>query len=203
MAPAMGYIPSMPQPSRSRAPLLRRFAVVALALLLPACTMSSPPGSDDPDGGNGGEAPTGTAWYVLAPDLERIDGATATVAGDQIVGTDSTPSGWRVVLENPGGFSQEGYYASLVSPVPNAVSSELTLSITAPGGASCSIGPDETIENPDGDEDPTYSGVTYTGKDDASGWQQISGGLFAACPGMPGADGDGAVLFWAVNFGSQ
>ncbi len=183
--------------------VLRAIASVFLIFALAACGASTSSGGGDGDGGGGGD-PTDFRWTVVDPTtFEEIKGTTATISGDAITGTGSVPTGWSLVMSRPGGFGDLGTYASY-EDLDSGVEADLTVTISAPGGSSCTVGPAETSISEDGpNAGDTYAQATYFGTDETDGRPLVTFAfLSAACDGLPGASGSGTVDVWLFGFGS-
>ncbi len=180
----------------------RSVTAVLLVLALAACGASGPSGGGD-RGGNGSPS-TDFRWMVVVPTtFEEVKGTTATVSDDAITGTNSTPANWSIVMSRPGGFVELGTYASYDDP-DTGVSADLTVSITAPNGLSCTVGPGNTSISEDGPEPgDTLAQATYFGTDEDDGRPLVSfASMWAACDELPGASGSGEVDVWLFGFGS-
>lgn len=94
-------------------------------------------------------------------------------------------------------------YASYEDP-DSGVEADLTVTISAPGGSSCTVGPAETSISENGpNPGDTYAQATYFGTDETDGRPLVSFAfLSAACDGLPGASGSGTVDVWLFGFGS-
>jgi len=186
---------------------LRAVASVFLVLVLAACGTSAPSGGGDEGGENeGGEngSTTDARWAVTVPTtFEEIEGTTSTISGDAITGTDSVPAGWSLVMSRPGGFVDLGTYASYDDPA-SGVTADLTVTISAPDGSSCAVGPAETSISEEGpDLGDTLAQATYFGTDETDGRPLVAfASLWAACDDLPGASGSGTVDIWQFGFGS-
>ena len=179
----------------------RANASVFLVHALAACGNGAPTGGGDDGGDNG--SPTDYRWSLIIPTtFEEIKGTTSTISGDAITGTASVPAGWSLVASRPGGFVDLGTYASYDDP-GSGVTADLTVTITAPGGASCTVGPAETSISEDGPNlGDTLAQLTYFGTDETDGRPIVSfASLWAACDGLPGASGSGTVDIWLFGFG--
>lgn len=207
---AVRRIRSVVGPFRSaeRVTTLRAIASVFLVLALAACGSSTPSGGGDDGGDDGGDSGSTTdfRWVVVAPDFsEEVKGTTATVSGDVIAGTDSVPAGWSLTVSRPGGFIDLGTYASYADSA-SGVTADLTVTITAPGGSSCSVGPSNTSiseDGPDPSAGDTFAQATYFGTDATDGRPVMSFAfLWATCDDLPGASGSGDVELWTFGFGS-
>lgn len=183
--------------------VLRATASALLVLALAACGASAPSGGDgDGDGGDNGST-TDFRWVVIVPNfLGEINGTTATISADAFTGTDSVPAGWSLVMSRPGGFVDLGTYASY-EDLTSGVGGDLTVTITAPGGASCTVGPAQTTVTEDGPEvGDTFTQATYFGTSQADGRPIVTFAyVSAACDGLPGASGSGTVDVWQFGFG--
>jgi hypothetical protein len=189
--------------------VLRIIASFALVLALAACGTSAPSGGGgggdgggDGDGDNG--SPTDVRWVLVVPNtFDEIDGMTSTIAGDAITGTDSVPAGWSVTASRPGGFVELGTYASYEDP-DAGVAADLTVTITGPGGSTCTVGPAETSISEGGPNlGDTLAQLTYFGTDADDGRPIVSfSSLWGACDDLPGASGSGTVDIWLFGFGS-
>jgi hypothetical protein len=184
---------------------LRAIASGVLVLALAACGTPGSPGGGDDGGGNG--SPTDYRWTLIVPTtIDEIKGTTSTIEGDAITGTDSVPAGWTLTMSRPGGFVELGVYTSYEDPDdPDfGVATDLTVTITAPGGSSCTVGPAETSISEDGPNlGDTLAQATYFGTDETDGRPLVSfASLWAACDGLPGASGSGTVDIWPFGFGS-
>lgn len=186
--------------------MFRIIASFALVLALAACGTSTP--SDGGGGGDGdGGPPSDVRWVVVVPNtFDEIEGTTSTIAGDAITGTDSVPAGWSVTASRPGGFVELGVYTSYEDPDdPDfGVATDLTVTITAPGGATCTVGPSETSISEGGPNlGDTLAQLTYFGTDADDGRPIVSfSSLWGACDDLPGASGSGTVDIWLFGFGS-
>ena len=182
--------------------VLSAIASVVLVLALAACGTSGPSGGDD-DGGDTG-APTDFRWSLIVPTTaNEIKGTTSTISGDAISGTDSVPAGWSLVVSRPGGFVDVATYASYDDP-QSGVTADLTVTITAPDGSSCTVGPAETSISENGPTlGDTYAQASYFGIDATDGRPVVSfAALRGACDELPGASGSGTVDTWLFGFGS-
>lgn len=180
---------------------LRAVASGLLVLALAACGTGAPAGGGDDGGGNG--SPTDYRWSLVIPTtFDEIEGTTSTISGDAITGTGSVPAGWSLVASRPGGFVDLGTYASYDDP-DSGVTADLTVTITAPGGASCTVGPANTSISAGGPNlGDTLAQLTYFGTDQTDGRPIVSfASLWAACDDLPGASGSGTVDVWSFFFG--
>ena len=183
--------------------MIRAIASVLLVLALAACGTGAPAGGGD-DGGDGGGGATDFRWSLAVPTtFEEIKGTTSTISGDTITGTDSVPAGWSLVMSRPGGFVDPGTYASYDDP-DAGVSADLTVTITAPGGATCTVGPADTSISEDGPNlGDTLAQAAYVGTDVDDGRPLVTfASLWGACDDLPGASGSGTVDIWSFGFGS-
>ncbi len=192
------------QPASIRPHLaLRAIASALLVLTLAACGASTPSGDgDDGGGGGGGGDPTDFRWSLTdATTFEEIKGTTATISEDAITGTGSVPAGWSLEISRPGGFVDEATYASYDDP-DSGVTADLTVTIGAPDGSTCTVGPAETSITENGpNAGDTYAQATYFGTDETDGRPLVSFAfLSAACDDLPGASG--SVNIWLFGFGS-
>ena len=190
-----------PPPIRPRL-ALRAIASIFLVIALAACGTSDPPGGGD-DGGDNGST-TDFRWTLIVPTtFDEIKGTTSTISGDAITGTNSVPTGWSLVMSRPGGFVELGTYASYDDPI-SGVTADLTVTITAPDGSSCTVGPAETSISENGPNlGDTLAQATYFGTDETDGRPVVSfASLWGACDGLSGASGSGAVDIWQFGFGS-
>jgi hypothetical protein len=181
---------------------LRAIASVFLVLAVAACGASGPSGGGD-DGGDNGST-TNFRWTLIVPTtIEEIKGTTSTISGEAITGTDSVPAGWSLVMSRPGGFVELGTYASYDDPA-SGVTADLTVTITAPNGSSCTVGPAQTSISEGGPNlGDTLAQAAYFGIDETDGRPVVSfASLWGACDGLPGASGSGTVDIWLFGFGS-
>ncbi len=181
---------------------LRTIASVVLVLALAACGSGAPSGGGE-DGGDDGSA-SDYRWSLVIPaTFDEIKGTTSTISGTAITGTASVPAGWSLEMSRPGGFVDVGTYASYDDP-DSGVTADLTVTITAPGGATCTVGPAQTTVSEGGPElGDTYAQATYFGTDPTDDRPIVSPGfLVGACGALPGASGAGNVDTWLFGFGS-
>jgi hypothetical protein len=188
-------------PIRTHLPL-RAIASAFLVLALAACGTTAPSGG----GGEGDDdgSTTDFRWSLIVPTtIDEIKGTTSTISGEDITGTGSVPSGWSLVMSRPGGFVDLGTYASYDDPA-SGVTADLTVTITAPNGSSCTVGPAETSISEDGPNlGDTLAQATYFGTAATDGRPIVTfASLWAACDGLPGASGSGTVDIWLFGFGS-
>lgn len=103
----------------------------------------------------------------------------------------------------PGGFVEPGTYASYDDPA-SGVSADLTVTISAPDGSSCTVGPAETSISEDGFSlGDTVAQASNFGNDETDGRPLVTFAyLSAACDDLPGASGSGTVDIWMFGFGS-
>jgi hypothetical protein len=193
-------------PHRHRS-VLRAIASVVLVLGLAACGTSTPSGDGGGNGDGDNGSPDDVRWVLIVPNtFDEIEGTTSTIEGDAITGTDSVPAGWSITMSRPGGFVELGVYASYEGPDdPDfGVASDLTVTITAPGGATCTVGPAETSISEGGPNlGDTLAQATYFGTDETDGRPIVSlASIWAACDDLPGASGSGVVDIWFFGFGS-
>jgi hypothetical protein len=181
---------------------LRAIASVVLVLAIAACGNPGPSGGGD-DGGDNGST-TDFRWSLIVPTtIDEIKGTTSTISGEAITGTGSVPSGWSLVMSRPGGFVDVGTYASYDDPA-SGVTADLTVTITAPNGSSCTVGPAETSISEGGPNlGDTLAQAAYFGTAATDGRPIVTfASLWAACDGLPGASGSGTVDIWLFGFGS-
>ena len=182
---------------------VRFVGVLAFVVVLTACGTAGPA----TDGGSEGDTSTADARWSIAPPaaggVDEVKGVTATVAGDAITGTASDPAGWSLEVSRPGGFVDPGTYTSGVYG-DGTGTGDLTVTIEAPGGATCSVGPGTTSISAGGPNlGDTYAQLTYFGPDPDDGRPLISFSFVsAACDELPGAAGSGEVEIWLFGFGS-
>lgn len=180
---------------------LRAIVSVLLVLALAACGTGAPAGGGD-GGGDDGSA-TDDRWSLVIPSIfDEIKGTTSTISGDAITGTASVPAGWSLEASRPGGFVDLGTYASDDDPAAG-VAADLTVTITAPNGSSCTVGPDETSISEGGpNQADTLARLAYFGTDQTDGRPIVSfASLWGACDDLPGASGSGTVDIWSFFFG--
>lgn len=185
----------------------RIVGVLAFVVVLAACGMGGTSPDGGPDGGSDGGTPAADArWSVVPPPpggVDEVKGVTVTVAGDAITGTDSDPAGWSVEVSRPGGFVELKTYSSAIYD-DGSGTGDLTVTIEAPGGATCTVGPGTTSISAGGPNlGDTYAQLTYFGTDPDDGRPLISFSFIsAACDDLPGAAGSGEVEVWLFGFGS-
>lgn len=180
----------------------------ALVSMLAACGSSGAgDGAGDGDAGDGG-APDGDAvWALTTPAGDEIEGrAWAFSGGDATLsGSDSTPAGWTLVMAHDGPLEPGTAYASW-EPTDGVGEGGLTVTITAPGGATCVVGPAETtVEDDDPQVDDTYAVAVYFGLSEDDGRPIVSFAyVYAACDDLPGSDPAfaGVTPVWAWGFGT-
>jgi hypothetical protein len=178
--------------------------IVAVVLLAAACGSAGT--ATDAESGGGGSPTADARWSIVPPaagGVDEIEGVVATVDGDSVTGTDSDPAGWSLAVSRPGGFVDLGTYTSAVYD-DGSGTGDLTVTLTAPGGATCTVGPDNDSISPGGpDVGDTYATVTYLGTDANDGRPLLSFGfLSGACDDLPGSAGSGEVEIWGFGFGS-
>lgn len=180
----------------------------ALAWLLTACGTSAPGGGSGDDGPDGG-GPSGgdVVWQLVTPSAEEIDGRAWAFsdAGATITGTDSTPDGWTLRMSHDGPLEAGTAYASF-EPTDEAGEGGLTVTITAPGGATCVVGPAETtVLNGDPQFGDTYAVAVYYGLSEDDGRPIVAfASVTADCDDLPGSESpiEGAPPVWQWGFGS-
>jgi hypothetical protein len=176
---------------------------VALVLALAACGTAGPGTEDGPEGGT---PPADARWSVVPPatsGIDEVEGVSVSVAGDAITGTDSDPAGWSLEVARPGGFVELKTYSSVVFD-DGSGTGDLTVTIEAPGGATCTVGPGTSSISAGGpNPGDSWAQLTYFGTDPDDGRPLISFSFVsAACDDLPGAAGSGEVEIWLFGFGS-
>lgn len=109
-------------------------------------------------------------------------------------------------MSRPGGFVELGVYASFEDPDdPDfGVASDLTVTITGPGGSTCIVGPGNTSISENGPNlGDTLALATFLGTDETDDRPLVTfASLWSACDELPGASGSGNVDIWLFGFGS-